>query len=192
MTFFSGLLPSWQKSTLDFPIATQNCSTSDSTSKFLTPLPFILYKLLPLQVFLTASPSTPTASISPDAPICQYLYFLLCQSSVFTSFLLHPTSTAHWPVTSPPLHSHIHSPNQIPSPDPHTCHLLCFSVQDTQHQGGNHTPTKADVATGSWSPFSRGSQSCPANLLSSSPRPSKAISNLLHFTSPFLHSTLRK
>lgn len=85
-----------------------------------------------------------------------------------------------------PLHFLIHPPNQISNPDPSTYQLLCFFLQDIQHQGENHPSTKADVITDSRSPFSRGPQSSPANLLSSS-------SSLLkgYFKPPLLYPVLR-
>lgn len=157
-----------------------------------------------LLFLLSSINSFPFRFFSQLLPVHQLFHFTRCSnlpiplifyfsdsplSSPPFSYILHQLSPSQWshlPCTL--IYTH---PTKFQAQilTPVTC---CFSLQDTQHQGVNHTSTKADIIIDSGSPFPRDFQSCPANLLSSSPSPSKAISNLFHFTFPSSHSTLRK
>lgn len=89
------LLPFSQRSILDFPITTQNCSTFDNTSKYLTPFAFIL---LPLQIFLTAFPVHQLFHFiwHCNFPIPLFSTSLIVLSSRPFSSILHQLPTVQW------------------------------------------------------------------------------------------------
>lgn len=140
--------------------------------------------------------SFPLRSLSQLLPLQSTLpaHFWLHFANPFIFFFSdHPlssplfSSTLHqlppWPMTSTPLHSHIHPPSQILAPDPPTPSTPISLSKTLNAKEKNHTSTKADVLTDSWSPFSRGPQSHLAICSALPPVPSKAISNLLLYFS---------
>lgn len=168
------LPPSSQRSILDFPGTHQNCSTSDRTSKHLTPLPFILYNRLPLQIFLPASPITLTLPFYMMLPFPNPSIFHFSDNPlVFSSFLLHPSTVLANDLNSLALS---YTPTQ-PNPKPRSFYLSTplFLSPGYSTPRRNHPSTKADVLTDSWSPFSRGLRSSPETCSALHPDFSKAI-----------------